>query len=198
MTAPPPVDSEASARLELRTTVTSDVCYVIIGLVFGLPMFVAGATFLLLALQPAIFGGHGPAGISGDGEPLILAGTGVLGLGMGWWMGLLGVGGAGRLLHRRPAIVGDAAGLRFHPSFFPHPLSWSQVVSVRQVPGGRYFGGSRVSVVVERRFWSTWACVTDKAVTIPLLSLRPHQSTRNNALIALWRAHRTRKGLRAR
>lgn len=186
-----PADAAAPAKLELRTTVTSEVCYVIIGLVIGLPMFGAGLAFLVLGLWSALFGENALLRQWGGGEPLATAATGGLELGLGWWMGLLGVGGAWRLIDRRPAVVGDASGLRFHPSFHPYPLAWSQVVSVRQRSGGR--GATLVSVVVERRFWSTWACVTDKAVTIPLGALRPFQSTRKNALIALWRAHRTRK-----
>jgi hypothetical protein len=77
------------------------------------------------------------------------------------------VQGAWRLLDRRPAIVADASGVRFHPSFRRDALDWSEVKTVR-VAGAR---PSQLRFDFDRSFWSVSCPLRGRQLAVALRSL---------------------------
>ncbi len=80
----------------------------------------------------------------------------------------MGVGGAWRLIDRRPALEADAAGVRLHPSLHASPVAWSRLRAVG-------FAQSSLVLEFESRFWSaaTWATGRRVKLTQAALNLKP-------------------------
>jgi hypothetical protein len=153
--------------IELRTTKTNDFCLALTGLVLGSMVPFGGASVWSPyfsrdardvrggAILVSVYDALGPAPLA--------AGFALFGL----WLLCIGIGGAWRLIDRRPAILADGKGLQFHPSVCLNPVSWSEVRYIRNVEGPP----AQVRIGLGRRFWSPLAWLTATSIRLNRIAL---------------------------
>jgi hypothetical protein len=138
-------------RVELRTTLASDLFYALFGAAMSavvVGVFVqAGGNILAL--------GHDAGAVGKRFGPLL---TTVLILGgiplFGMWM----VGGWLRLFDRAPAITATTTGLSFHPAFGPRSVPWKAVETLR-------LADRQIAIRLRTRIWSPWVWLSGRTIS---------------------------------
>jgi hypothetical protein len=92
-------------------------------------------------------------------------------LGFVLWASCIALGAIWRLIDRRPTLFADETGLFFHPSIHREPVAWNQVLDITMKGAGLSRTIGTITILLQYRFWSTWACVTSRTVKLNITDL---------------------------
>lgn len=160
-----------SDRVELHTTLASDLLYALLGtvlcacLVVGLVQ--AGGNLSVFVQSAGTAGRRfGPLL-----TPIIIMGAAPM---FGAWM----IGGWLRVFDRVPAICGTTKGLSFHPTFGPKNVVWNLVETLD-------LDGRQIAIRLRARIWSPWVWLTGRTISPYFKELGLSEARARDAITAM-------------